>query len=87
VPPSPSAEALNELTAKFPDLSRHVRDDQGQIRQFLNIYSMRKTFAFWVANPAPLRTATVFCSSLPLPVAAPIRQPARIETEHLPPVA
>jgi len=32
------AEALNELTAKFPDLSRHVRDDQGQIRQFLNIY-------------------------------------------------
>src|SRR6266404_4054873 len=32
------AEALNELTARFPDLSRHVRDDQGQIRQFLNVY-------------------------------------------------
>lgn len=32
------AEALNELTAKFPDLSRHVRDDSGQIRQFLNVY-------------------------------------------------
>jgi molybdopterin converting factor small subunit len=32
------AEALNELTAKFPDLGRHVRDDQGQIRQFLNVY-------------------------------------------------
>ena len=32
------ADALNELTAKFPDLSRHVRDDQGQIRQFLNVY-------------------------------------------------
>ncbi len=26
------AEALNELTSRFPDLSRHVRDDQGQIR-------------------------------------------------------
>ena len=32
------AEAFNELTAKFPDLGRHVRDDQGQIRQFLNVY-------------------------------------------------
>lgn len=32
------SEALNELTAKFPALSRHVRDEQGQIRQFLNVY-------------------------------------------------
>ncbi|HTZ33257.1 MAG TPA: MoaD/ThiS family protein, partial [Methylomirabilota bacterium] len=32
------SEALNDLTAKFPALSRHVRDDQGQIRQFLNVY-------------------------------------------------
>src|SRR5437899_2823671 len=32
------AEALAELTARFPELSRHVRDDTGQIRQFLNVY-------------------------------------------------
>jgi sulfur-carrier protein len=32
------AEALNELVARFPALSRHVRDEQGQIRQFLNVY-------------------------------------------------
>ena len=32
------AEALNVLTGRFPDLARHVRDDQGQIRQFLNVY-------------------------------------------------
>jgi molybdopterin converting factor small subunit len=32
------AEALNDLITKFPALSRHVRDDQGQIRQFLNVY-------------------------------------------------
>jgi molybdopterin converting factor small subunit len=32
------AEALSILTAQYPGLSRHVRDDQGQIRQFLNIY-------------------------------------------------
>jgi molybdopterin converting factor small subunit len=32
------ADALAQLTAKFPDLTRHVRDDSGQIRQFLNVY-------------------------------------------------
>jgi sulfur-carrier protein len=32
------AEALNELVVRFPALSRHVRDEQGQIRQFLNVY-------------------------------------------------
>ena len=32
------AEALRILTTQFPGLSRHVRDDQGQIRQFLNVY-------------------------------------------------
>jgi sulfur-carrier protein len=32
------AAALDELTTRFPALSRHVRDESGQIRQFLNIY-------------------------------------------------
>ncbi len=32
------AEALRILTTQFPGLSKHVRDDQGQIRQFLNVY-------------------------------------------------
>src|SRR6266850_2563955 len=40
------AEALNELTARFPDLSRHVRDDQGQIRQFLNVYLNEEDIRF-----------------------------------------
>ena len=31
-------EALNELVQRFPGLSRHVRDERGQIRQFLNVY-------------------------------------------------
>src|SRR2546429_464463 len=37
------AEALDTLTKRFPGLSRHVRDDSGQIRQFLNIYLNEKT--------------------------------------------
>ncbi len=40
------AEALNALTARFPDLSRHVRDDSGQIRQFLNVYLNEEEIRF-----------------------------------------
>lgn len=32
------AEALKDLVMKFPALSRHVRDEEGQIRQFINVY-------------------------------------------------
>ena len=32
------AQALNELVTRFPGLSRHVRDEEGQIRQFINVY-------------------------------------------------
>lgn len=40
------AEALAQLTTLFPALSRHVRDDQGQIRQFLNIYINEEDIRF-----------------------------------------
>jgi molybdopterin converting factor small subunit len=40
------AEALTELTTRFPDLSRHVRDDDGQIRQFLNVYLNEEDIRF-----------------------------------------
>ena len=40
------AEALDELTARFPELARHVRDDQGQIRQFLNVYLNEEDIRF-----------------------------------------
>jgi molybdopterin converting factor small subunit len=40
------ADALNDLVAHFPDLSRHVRDDQGQIRQFLNVYLNEEDIRF-----------------------------------------
>ena len=31
-------EALARLTDVHPDLSRHLRDDQGRIRSFVNVY-------------------------------------------------
>ena len=40
------AEALRQLTAQFPALERHVRDDQGQIRQFLNVYLNEEDIRF-----------------------------------------
>jgi molybdopterin synthase sulfur carrier subunit len=29
---------LDALGSRFPDLKPHLRDDQGQVRRFLNIY-------------------------------------------------
>ena len=40
------AEALDALTSRFPDLSRHVRDETGQIRQFLNVYLNEEDIRF-----------------------------------------
>jgi sulfur-carrier protein len=38
--------ALNELTTRFPAIARHVRDDEGQIRQFLNVYLNEEDIRF-----------------------------------------
>ena len=40
------AGALNDLTARYPALSKHVRDEQGQIRQFLNVYLNEEDIRF-----------------------------------------
>ncbi len=49
------AEALNELTSRFPALSRHVRDDEGQIRQFLNVYLNEEDIRFLGGIRTPRR--------------------------------
>jgi adenylyltransferase/sulfurtransferase len=49
------AEALTELTAKFPALCRHVRDEQGQIRQFLNVYLNEEDIRFLEGESSPLK--------------------------------
>jgi molybdopterin synthase sulfur carrier subunit len=49
------AEALNDLTARFPALSRHVRDEQGQIRQFLNVYLNEEDIRFLGGESSPLK--------------------------------
>ena len=32
------AESITELTTNFPDLKKHLLDDKGQIRTFVNIF-------------------------------------------------
>ena len=32
------ADSILELTTNFPDLKRHLLDDKGQIRSFVNIF-------------------------------------------------
>jgi molybdopterin converting factor small subunit len=49
------AEALDALTKRFPGLSRHVRDDSGQIRQFLNIYLNEEDIRFLGGESCALR--------------------------------
>ena len=48
-------EALDALTKRFPALSRHVRDDSGQIRQFLNIYLNEEDIRFLGGESCALR--------------------------------
>ncbi|MDP9169351.1 MAG: MoaD/ThiS family protein [Acidobacteriota bacterium] len=31
-------EALNALTARFPDLKKHLYSDEGKLRSFVNVY-------------------------------------------------
>ena len=31
-------ETVNELTVNFPDLKKHLLDEKGQIRSFINIF-------------------------------------------------
>lgn len=49
------AEALTELTTKYPGISRHVRDEQGQIRQFLNVYLNEEDIRFLNGESSTLK--------------------------------
>ena len=38
LPAAPLPDLLDYLVARFPDISRHLRDDHGELRRFLNLY-------------------------------------------------
>lgn len=49
------AAAIDELTTRFPALSHHVRDECGQIRQFLNVYLNDEDIRFLGGESSPLK--------------------------------
>ena len=38
VPAGTVGEALNALTSAYPDLRKHLYNDQGELRAFVNVY-------------------------------------------------
>src|SRR5260370_16847595 len=64
------AEALADLTARFPDLTCHVRDDSGQIRQFLNVYLNEENIRFLGAESSILKATHPALLSPSLPPAS-----------------
>ena len=40
------SDLFSELDAKFPDLKPHLRDENGQIRRFLNVYVNEEDIRF-----------------------------------------
>lgn len=48
--------ALTTLTTRYPDLARHLRDPQGRLRSFVNIYLNDEDVRFLPdKDEAPLR--------------------------------
>lgn len=44
--PATLPDLLTELAQRYPDMGRHLRDDSGRIRQFLNIYVNEEDIRF-----------------------------------------
>ncbi len=43
-------ELLGEIEARFPAITKHLRDDSGQIRRFINIYVNEEDIRFLGGN-------------------------------------
>lgn len=39
-------ELFDQLAARFPEIARHLRDDTGQVRRFLNVYVNEEDIRF-----------------------------------------
>jgi len=44
--PATLAELLAELEQKFPAMARHLRDDSGRVRHFINVYVNEEDIRF-----------------------------------------
>ncbi len=52
-------EALEALTRDHPDLARHLRDDQGRLRAFVNVYLGEEDIRFLQKDATPIQDGDV----------------------------
>jgi molybdopterin synthase sulfur carrier subunit len=48
-------ELMGEIEQKFPAISKHLRDDAGQVRRFINIYVNEEDIRFLGGNEYQFR--------------------------------
>ena len=48
------ADALGDLTRQFPDLKRHLYDDSGRLRAFVNVYLNDQDIRYLEKDNTPL---------------------------------
>ena len=53
------SDAVTELTHNFPDLKRHLLDDQGKVRSFVNIFVGDDDIRNLQEGQTPLQETTV----------------------------
>jgi molybdopterin converting factor small subunit len=52
-------EALNGLTSQFPDLRRHLYNDEGKLRSFVNVYVSDEDIRYMNKDATPVKDADV----------------------------
>jgi molybdopterin synthase sulfur carrier subunit len=50
------AEALSQLEARFPDLTKRLRDEDGELRRFVNLYVNGEDIRFLAGLQTSLET-------------------------------
>src|SRR5947209_20372915 len=55
LPGSTVGEALNALTSKYADLRRHLYNDEGKLRSFVNVYVNDEDIRYLSKDATPLK--------------------------------
>ena len=54
LPGATVGEVLSGLTAKFPDLKKHLYNDEGKLRSFVNVYLNDDDIRYLQKNETPV---------------------------------
>ena len=57
LPGATVGEVLSGLTAKFPDLKKHLYNDEGKLRSFVNVYLNDEDIRYIGKEASPVKEA------------------------------